>query len=138
MGAEVLLRSVRMIEGGTAPRLPQEEGPATPAPRIFRDDCRINWQAPADRVRNFIRGLAPFPGAFTTHGGRLLKIYRTRMLPGSVPLAPGTLRVGGGTLEVGTADCPLAVIELQQETRRRMGAEEFLRGYSMAAGERFE
>jgi methionyl-tRNA formyltransferase len=135
MGAQAVLRTVQLIEQGDAPRVPQEHGSSCPAPKIFRDACRIIWANPAEKLRNFIRGLAPHPGAFTMHGERVLKVYRARSMPESSYLPPGEIRTRAGQIEVGTADIPLALIDLQQAGRRRMGVEEFLRGYALVSGD---
>ncbi|HTY59552.1 MAG TPA: methionyl-tRNA formyltransferase, partial [Bacteroidota bacterium] len=124
IGAEIVLHTVRLIEQGKAVPRPQDPALASPAPKIFRDDCRIDWHAPADRVRNQIRGLSPSPAAFTTHGGKVLKIYRAHPAQGS--LQPGTVDVGNNTISVGTGDGLLVLEDLQQEGKRRMTAGEFL------------
>lgn len=134
IGAEIVLHTVRLIEQGKAVPRPQDASLASPAPKIFREDCRIDWHLPAERIRNQVRGLSPSPAAFTAHGGRLLKVYRARCTDGA--LAPGAVEVREGRLVVGTLDRPLALEEVQQEGKRRMTAEEFLRGYSFAPGDR--
>jgi methionyl-tRNA formyltransferase len=136
VGAEIVLHTVRLIEQGKAvPRL-QDPALASPAPKIFKDDCRIHWQRPSEQIRNHIRGLSPSPAAFTTHDGRVLKLFRARIAPGS--LAPGIVDVGKDSLLVGTADDPIAIEDLQQEGKNRMPVGEFLRGYGISPGDRFE
>ncbi len=136
VGAEIVLHTVRLIELGKAVPRPQDPSLASPAPKIFKEDCRVDWHAPAERVRNHIRGLSPSPAAFTTHGGKVLKLYRARIAPGSLP--PGTVDVRKDALLVGTADDPLALEDLQQEGKKRMTVGEFLRGYRIFPGDRFE
>ncbi|HTO95128.1 MAG TPA: methionyl-tRNA formyltransferase, partial [Bacteroidota bacterium] len=135
IGAEIVLHTVRLIETGKAVPRSQDAALASPAPKIFRDDCRIDWRQSAGRVRNQIRGLSPVPAAFTMHGGRLLKVYRARIADGALP--PGEVDARHGVLLAGTADRPLALEELQQEGKKRMTADEFLRGYRFAPGDRF-
>lgn len=135
VGAEIVLHTVRLIEQGKAVPRVQDQALASPAPKIFKEDCRINWHAPAEHVRNHIRGLSPSPGAFTTHDGRVLRLFRGSIAPGS--LAPGTVDVGKNSLLVGTADNPVAIEDLQQEGKNRMAVGEFLRGYKISPGERF-
>jgi len=134
IGAEIVLHTVRLIETGKAAPRSQDASLASPAPKIFRDDCRIDWRQGADRVRNQIRGLSPVPAAFTMHGGRLLKVYSARIADGALP--PGEVDARRGVLLVGTADRPLALQELQQEGKKRMTVAEFLRGYAFAPGDR--
>jgi len=138
VGARVVVETVRRIEAGTIVPMPQENRDATPAPKIFREQCRIGWNAPAETVHNFIRGLSPHPAAWTLHQRRLLKIYKTRPLgvPATVP--PGTLHATTHALTVAAADSLLEVLELQQEGHRRMIVEEFLRGYKVESGEHLE
>ncbi len=136
IGAEIVLHTVRLIEQGKAVPRPQDPSLVSPAPKIFKEDCRIDWRAPAERVRNQIRGLSPAPAAFTTHGGKVLKIYRAGAAEGS--LGPGIVDVGKQTIRVGTGDGPLMLQDLQQEGKKRMTVEEFLRGYRIASGDRLE
>jgi methionyl-tRNA formyltransferase len=137
LGAGTVVRTVRLLaEGGAAPKR-QDDGLATPAPRIFRDDCRIAWDRPAQEIANRIRGLAPHPTAFSTHNGRVIKFYRSEVLQEPAHVPPGTLAVTGTRLAVATTDKLLALTELQQEGKKRLGVAEFLRGYPVADGERF-
>jgi methionyl-tRNA formyltransferase len=136
LGAEVVLETVRRIEEGKVEIIRQDNALASRAPKIFKDDCRIQWNRPASRVHDFIRGLSPYPAAFTEHNGRILKIYRTSMVNRPAPGAPGEIEIDGETITIATADNGLRLVELQQEGRRRMTAAEFLRGYQMRSGER--
>ena len=138
LGGEVVLQTVRQIELGTVQPQTQDESLASPAPKIFKEDCRIDWRHPAERVRNRIRGLSPYPAAFTLHAGKSLKIYKARIVPDSPGGAPGTVAAQGGRLFVNTAGNPLEILEVQQEGRRRMGVEEFLRGYKITSGEQLQ
>jgi methionyl-tRNA formyltransferase len=137
LGAEVVLKTVRSIEaGGTAPKI-QDESLASRAPKIFKEDCRINWAASAVQVHNFVRGLSPVPCAWTMYGGKVLKIYRTS-LAGSAGNHPGIISVvRPDRLVVDTADGQLSLEEVQMEGRKRMTIAEFLRGHSVKAGDRF-
>ncbi len=141
VGAEIVLQTVRLIElGKTSPRL-QNDSEATPAPKIFKEGCRIRWSDSNRKVHNFVRGLSPLPCAWTTHGGRTLKIYRTGLLNtvSSESSIPGTiLEVGKKTLRVATGEGPISILEMQQEGRKRMGVEEFLRGYVLKMQDRFD
>jgi methionyl-tRNA formyltransferase len=134
LGAEVVLETVRRIEAGTAQAAPQDDALATPAPKIFRDECRIPWDAPAEVVHNHVRGLSPYPGAWTLHDGTLLKVYRTRRVEGAG--VPGTVLQADGRLVVACGEGAVALLEVQQEGRSRLDAEAFLRGYPLTAGAR--
>lgn len=142
VGAEIVLQTVRLIELGKAQPREQNESQATAAPKIFKEDCRIPWNKPAGDVHNFIRGLSPLPGAWTTHKGTTVRIFKTSLdapsnsqregLPGEV------LSVSKDLFVVQSARGRLSVREVQQATRRRMTAADFLRGYPLAPGDTFE
>jgi methionyl-tRNA formyltransferase len=119
------------IAAGTLLPLPQPSEAVTQAPKIFPPMCRIDFSQPATRVHNFIRGLSPYPAAFTLLGGEKLKLLRTRIADGP-ELASGAFALDetGKRLFVGTASDALEVLELQREGKRSMAAEEFLRGNS--------
>jgi methionyl-tRNA formyltransferase len=134
IGAEVVLETVRLIERGQAATTLQDDSQATPAPKIFKEDCLITWSKPAQVIYNLVRGLSPYPAAFTTYEGKILKIYRTRILDTGSSQPPGTVKIGTADLHVATADHQIAILELQQEGGRRMGIEEFLRGHKMTSG----
>jgi methionyl-tRNA formyltransferase len=136
VGAEAVVETVRAIELGDVPTQRQEGALASPAPKIFRDDCRIDWSQPTHTTHNFIRGLSPSPAAFSRLSGKVLKILRTRALPGLTGRLPGVLSVSGEEILVSTADGALSVLDLQLEGGRRMTAAEFLRGHRLSSGDR--
>lgn len=137
LGARLVVETVQQIEAGTIVPLPQDNTLASPAPKIFREQCHIRWNAAALQIHNLVRGLSPLPCAWTIHGGRLLKIYKTRVTERVADGSPGTVLVSGHTLSVASADRTLEILELQQEGHRRMTAAEFLRGYNVVSGECF-
>ena len=132
LGAEAVLETVRQIEAGTADVRPQDDRLATPAPKLFKDDARIPWRTSAQDVHNHVRGLAPYPGAWTEHEGTLLKIYQTRMAEGRG--APGAVLEADVRLVVACGEGAVEVLEVQQEGKRRMAAADFLRGYELEKG----
>jgi methionyl-tRNA formyltransferase len=143
VGAEIVLHTVRLIESGRATARPQDDTLASPAPKITREHCQIDWSRSAHEVHNLIRGLSPKPAAFTHHGQTLLKLYRSLAVPrfpgggtpGEVARSPeGKLlvRTGGGG---GGGQGAVEVLALQQEGKKILPSEEFLRGYPLAAGE---
>lgn len=138
LGAETVLRTVQMIENGKINPQLQNNNLATPAPKIFKDDCRIQWQAAAQKVHNFIRGLSPYPAAWTTHKGKTIKIFKTRIVENSSAQAGVVLQRTTDSFIVGTNENALAVLEIQQEGRKKMSIAEFLRGYHIEAGEVLE
>lgn len=135
-GAELVLRSVRLIESGEVKSLKQKEALSSPAPKIRREDCIIKWSMSASEVHNFVRGLSPKPTAFTTHGKTILKIYRTKISDLTENHADGVILKAGHGLRVATGKGSVEILEIQQEGRKKMNGEEFLRGYSIREGER--
>ncbi len=136
VGAEIVLQTVRLIElGKTEPRQ-QDDRLSSPAPKIFKDDCRIDWNKPSATLLNFIRGLSPQPAAWTTHDGTMLKIYRSEKSEVRMQNSEaGRIDISDSKLYVGTGSGTISVLEIQQEGKKRMGAEEFLRGYRFKDGD---
>jgi methionyl-tRNA formyltransferase len=137
VGADAVVNTLRLIERGEAHPMPQNDQEASPAPKIFREDCRIDWNWNSERVHDFIRGLSPHPAAFTTRRGKVLKIFRARVGP-SAGISPGGIHLAEGRLLIGTGDGTIEIEEIQQEGKRAMPAGEFLRGFTFEEGERLE
>ena len=129
-GARLVLKTVQAIANEDYPQIEQDEGQEIKhAPKIFRETCEINWNQPTERVYDFIRGLSPYPAAWTTLNGKNLKIYITESADKKQQKAPGEYLTDGKTyLHFVTADGYIDVKELQIEGKKRMGIEEFLRG----------
>ncbi|MFQ5797530.1 MAG: methionyl-tRNA formyltransferase [Bacteroidota bacterium] len=138
IGAEVVLHTVRLVEQGKANPKSQDESLASPAPKILKEDCRIVWSKTSREVHNFVRGLSPTPGAYTSHGGRLIKVYRTKVIEEERGGEAGTIVKLDGEFWVVTRQGIVSILELQQEGRKRLGLAEFLRGYHLREGDRFE
>lgn len=134
-GAELVLKSVQALENKTVVPFPQEETEATHAPKIFTETCRIDFQKPLQTVHNFVRGLSPYPGAWTELDGKTLKILRAQKINGAPSVPPGTfISDGKNHLRVSTSDGFLEILELQMEGKRRMSVKEFLNGYRLGGG----
>jgi methionyl-tRNA formyltransferase len=133
-----VLQTVQMIEVGTMHPKPQDNALATPAPKIFKQDCRVPWPASAKKINDFIRGLSPYPTAWTIHKGKTLKLFKTSIVE-TTESQPGViLQRTNDALVVGTGEHALAVLEIQQEGRKKMAVAEFLRGYPIEAGDVLE
>ena len=129
MGAELVLKTVTLIDYGNVFVHEQEAELATPAPKITKELCAIDWNKPAEKIYNLARGLSPAPGAFFINNGKLYKLFRTKVV-GDLNLAPGEFRETKHEIFVGTAQGTLQILELQAEAGKRMTADEFLRGHS--------
>ncbi|MBK9458671.1 MAG: methionyl-tRNA formyltransferase [Sphingobacteriales bacterium] len=130
IGAKLVLKTVQAIEAGNCTTQPQPNLPdLRPAPKIFTETCRINWQQPTAQVYNFVRGLSPYPAAFTTLHDKILKIYQAKPIIEMYNQTAGTFVTDQKTyLHIATADGWIEVLELQMEGKKRMGVQEFLRG----------
>lgn len=131
LGAETVLKTVRLIESGHYSLKKQDHSQATKAPKLFHETCGIDFDRPTQQVHNFIRGLSPYPAAWTQLDGKELKILRTSrdFTPPSHP-AGAFVSDNRSFLKIATADGYVQVHELQLEGRRRMFVRDFLNGYS--------
>jgi methionyl-tRNA formyltransferase len=130
-GAELVLASVRALENGTAHPRPQADAHASHAPKLFSADGRMDPGQPAAAVHNRVRGLSPYPGAWTTLNGKVLKVLRTQKLDPMPPGTPGSWYSDGkNELWLGCADGCLRLLEVQLEGKRRLPVGDFLRGFS--------
>lgn len=131
-GAELVLRTANGLEAGTLTPRPQDDSLFIhKAPKIFPEDCQIDWDQPAEVVHNFIRGLSPFPAARTQLDGKGLKVYRSRRSDLPADQTPGGLLVPDDrqTLAVACTDHYLYIDELQLAGKKRMPTQAFLLGY---------
>ncbi len=138
MGADLMVETLRKLERGEIVPQPQDSRLATPAPRLKKSDGRIDWTQPGVELARRVRGLAPWPGAYTTFRGKNLHIWRAvaAPAPGGAQLAPGTVFTEGGRLAVASGEGTLLVLEeVQLEGRRRLAAREFLNGARVQSGE---
>lgn len=139
LGAEAVVETVQLIEQGNAPRIPQDNAAATPAPKVHAEEADIPWSEPAATVHNHIRGLSPIPGAWTLHGDTRLKIYRSHLLDDEAEAAhdaaPGTVLSTDGVVHVACGTGAVALDVLQQPGKQRLDAEAFVNGYPMSPGD---
>ncbi|NNM94458.1 MAG: methionyl-tRNA formyltransferase [Bacteroidia bacterium] len=147
VGAELLVKTTDALSDGKIKPVKQELNPIAdlkPAPKIFRETCRIDWTRPAPDINNFIRGLSPYPGAWTEMQSgseqapvkTVLKIFKCEVAL-QTGIAPGELMIRGDELFIGCRNAALKITELQQEGRKRMTAAEFLRGFQGVSTDRF-
>jgi methionyl-tRNA formyltransferase len=150
LGARVLVKTVQGLSDRTLKETPQAsvansqspveqsvDGdsrlPLKHAPKIFTETCRIDWNRPVAEVHNLIRGLSPFPGAFTYLNDKLLKIYKSQKETETTGIDPGAFKTDGKNfLKFAGTDGFVWVKELQLEGKKKMAVEDFLRGHKLS------
>lgn len=146
LGAEIAVSTInKIIEGnGSCASMPQDEAMANAgiageedlkhAPKIFKETCEINWKMPAKNVYDFIRGLSPYPGTWTTltsdtQKPLTMKVFKAKKTNERTRLAPGTIMADAKRMFVSCGDDMLEIIELQISGKKRMMARDFLNGF---------
>jgi methionyl-tRNA formyltransferase len=134
-GAELLIRTLKDYAAQKLKPIPQDHSKATYAPLLKKEDGHINWQRPAKELEPFIRGVTPWPGAFTFHNETRLKIFKTAPISKSASEAAGTiLKAFPDELRVVTGKGVLSILEIQGPSGKRLGVADFLRGYKLPPG----
>jgi len=142
IGAQLLVKTVKGLADGTLTEIPQQATDQLPvtgsslkhAPKIFTETCKIDWNQSVSAIYNLIRGLAPYPAAFTYLNEKMLKIYKAKKempIPDSNrKKEPGTFETDNKTyLKFAGIDGYIHITELQLEGKKKMTVEDFLRGY---------
>lgn len=136
LGAEAVLETVRKIEAGSADSTPQDDSLASPAPKIFKEDMKVDWSQPSEQVHDHIRALSPYPAAWTRHAEEMIKVYRSTVLDDALSNAtPGTILESQERIVVACGEGVVELLELQRGGKRRMNAKDFLRGYALPKGD---
>ena len=133
-GSKLVLKTVQAIQEGDYPQDPQDEsGEIKHAPKIFKETCEIDWSKSSEEVYNFIRGLSPYPAAWTMINGTQFKIYKAEKLElTSAGDKPGDYVTDNKSyLHIQTGGSALSIKELQMQGKKRMNIEDFLRGNSL-------
>jgi methionyl-tRNA formyltransferase len=142
LGAQLVLRVVDELAAGTAKPVEQNAGEASKAPRLTKEHGAIDWSRPSLEIKNLVRGVRPWPRAYTfwhrTDGPAMrLNIDRVQLVgPGDVPAASGTVVNVSSRLLIATGDGILEILDLQAAGKRPMPSAEFLRGNRVAVGDR--
>jgi len=135
LSADVLVKTLKGFQAGDIRPIPQNHGDATYAPLLKKSDGQINWHHDAIRIERFIRGMTPWPGAFTFLENKRLKIYQTQPVALNQNAAPGTvIRSFPDELRVATGKDALTILEIQGASGKRMEIGEFLKGNPMEPG----
>jgi methionyl-tRNA formyltransferase len=137
IGGDLMVKTVKAIESGVYPSVKQDfSQELKPAPKIFKETCKIDWQQDAKAIYDFVRGLSPYPAAWTTLDGKVLKIFETEIVNeellelDNLVFEEFKLKTDHKKhLLIQTSDSFLAIKSLQLEGKKRMSTEEFLRGY---------
>ncbi len=141
LGGRLIVETVDAILAGTVKPIPQEEmavvGELRPAPKIFKETCRIDWNQPVKRIYDFIRGLSPYPAAWTelinpSGDSVVVKIFESEKRIETHQLLPGTIVTDGKkSLKVAVTDGFIGILALQLPGKKRLRTEELLRGYKI-------
>ena len=145
IGSEVILKTINLIDSGNYSLTKQNDSLTSSAPKITKEICEIDWSKSAVEIHNLVRGLSPYPGAYFNYNGKTYKVYKTKLIENpNINSQFSTLSTGRQVLNsqlpfsqtkkeifIQTKDGVLQILELQPEDRKRMTAEEFLRGYSL-------
>lgn len=136
LGGRLLVETITRIRAGSLVPQPQDASRATLAPLLKKEDGVIDWALPANALANRVRGLSPWPGAYTTvAGGDRWTIWRALALSGPATKPPGVIvGVTAGAIHVATGEGVLAVMELQPANSRRMAVSQYLAGHPVAVG----
>jgi len=131
LGADLVLKTISLIQTGNFELKQQDDSLASPAPKITKEICKIDWNKSAKEIHNLIRGLSPHPAAFFVYNGKGIKIYKVEIVEQN-DMKPFQIHQTKTELIIGCGKDAIRVLEIQQEGKKRMGIEEFLRGFSFS------
>lgn len=139
VGAKLCVKTMAAIEDGTAVYTPQDDTCATHTSKISKELGSIDWTKDAKSIECLIRGLDPWPSAYTRLGDKTLKIWKAKVLPENSGAAPGCItKVEKAGIKVQTGDGMLQLLEIQLEGKKRMPVDAFLNGYTVEEGNYFK
>ena len=137
-GADLLIQALEGIESNSIQPQPQDHGNATMAPLLKKTDGLIDWRQDAHKIESFIRGMTPWPGAFTFSGKTRLKLFKVKAVSMTEQAAPGTIIQGfQDELRVATGKGALSILEIQGASGKRLFVRDFLRGNPIQPGMMF-
>ncbi len=135
LGAALLIKTLKAIEADNINPIPQDHTLATYAPMLKKRDGHIKWEMAADQLESFIRGMTPWPGAFTFCKNTRLKIFSSTPIMIPVDKTPGTVLKGfPDELRIATGKGALSILEIQGESGKRLLIKDFLRGFKLPTG----
>ena len=137
-GSNLMLDTLQELESGTLKSICQKPGHSTYAPKLKKEDGLIDWNQSSFKIHNRVRGLLPWPGAYSFLGSKRFQIYKTEIKTTSKLNQPGIIvRLSNIGIEVGTADGVIIITELQPEGKKRMHVRNFLSGHKLVTGSQF-
>ena len=141
LGSELVVQTVELIASGTAESKEQSNTSSKHAPKLTKENCRIQWDQPIERVHNHIRGLSPYPAAWTLlpsqQGETEFKIFESSVIDKEHDSDPGTIEVHDKEIWVAVQRGYLRINSLQMSGKRKMDAASFLNGYRFSGKDRF-
>lgn len=134
-GATVLIDTLQAYADNTIQPIPQDHNLASYAPMLTKDDGLINWNKSAKSLESFIRGVTPWPGAYTFWGNKRLKIFKSTPITAEISEPPGTVVMGfPDELRVATGEGVLSIQQIQSASGKRLAIKDFLRGHNIPPG----
>ena len=134
IGAELLIEGLNAIEKGEIKPITQDNSKTSYAPMLKKEDGQINWTKGAEDIYNMVRGMDPWPGAFTYYKGELWKVWKVRHGDTGKGLAGEILAADKDRIDVASKDNVISIIEIQPANKKRMTVSVFLRGHKVEAG----
>lgn len=137
IGAELILKTVKAIESNSYVLKPQNDSEIIHAPKLYKETCKINWDNSAEKINNLIRGLSPYPTAFTEYIDKKNQVIGVKIYKAEVEITEHKLPVGTivsdlkKSLKVACSNGFISIIELQMAGKKRMLVDEFLRGFKI-------
>ena len=140
LSASMLIKTVEGISNHSLNPLIQDHSMASPAPKIKKDETKINWQDSAESIHNQIRAFSPFPGAFTNYHGKRIKLFSSSVSSEELTndITPGNIVISNDGLKVQCNTDMINIDEVQIEGKRRMYVKDFISGYGISSGKKFE
>lgn len=136
MGAELLVETIRALEAGTLTRTPQNHDEATYEPKMDKELGRIDWSKSAQEIDWLVRGVTPWPGAYTTLGDQMIKVFDLAVKEGAASGQPGEIIAADAKqgLVVSCGDHDVEMLTIQMPGAKRMNSKDYLRGHTMDTG----
>lgn len=140
LSASMLIKTVDGVENHSLNPMIQDHSIASSAPKIQKNETKIDWQDTAESIHNQIRAFSPFPGAFTMYKGKRVKLFTSSVIQdeSNDDISPGNIIISDGNIRVICDSNMINIDEVQIEGKRRMSVKNFISGYGISTGEKFE